>query len=123
LSGWRGEPDYLTSGVIKPCLDIAAGKDSYTITIEIPGVEQKDVSLEIIDDTLTVRGEKRQQKEEKSQGYYRMERSFGSFQRILSLPADADQQSISATFRGGVLTVKMKRSGKPQGEARQIEIR
>ncbi len=123
LGGRRREADYLTSGVIKPCLDIAASKDSYTITVEIPGVEQKDVSLEVIDDTLTVRGEKRQEKEEKSQGYYRMERSFGSFQRILSLPADADQQSITATFRDGVLTVRMKRSGKPQGESRRIEIR
>lgn len=89
---------------------------------EVPGVDEKDVKVEIANDTLTIRGEKTQEKEEKDKNHYRMERSYGSSQRMLSLPEDADQKGVSATFKNGVLTVAVRRKAAPQANVRQIEI-
>ena len=113
----------LTGGLLKPTLDIGANDKEYTISVEVPGVEQKDVKLEIINNTLTIKGEKKQEKEEKDKDFYRMERSYGSFQRVLSLPEDADQEKISATFKNGVLTVTMPRRALPKTDVKQIEIK
>lgn len=125
LSPFRQEgflPGSLTSGLLKPTLDIGANEREYTISVEVPGVEQQDVKIEITGNTLTIRGEKKQEKEEKEKNFYRMERSYGSFQRVLSLPEDADQEKISATFRNGVLTVTMPRRELPRAEVKKIEI-
>ena len=113
----------LASGLLKPTLDIGATEREYTISVEVPGVDQKDVKIEITNNTLTIRGEKKQEKEEKEKNFYRMERSYGSFQRTLSLPDDADQEKINAVFKNGVLTVTMPRKALPQAEVKRIEIR
>lgn len=113
----------LSDGLLKPTLDLGATDKEYTVTVEIPGVEEKDIKLEIVNDTLTIRGEKKQEKEEKDKNYYRMERSFGSFQRVLSLPNDADQDGVQATFKKGVLTVTMPRKTSPRSDAKQIEVK
>ncbi len=91
--------------------------------MEIPGVDEKDVRLEIVNDTLTIQGEKKQENEEKGKNYYRMERSYGSFQRMLSLPEDADQNEVTATFKKGVLTVTMLRKALPKADVKQIEVK
>ena len=65
---------------LKPTLDIGASGKEYTISVELPGVDEKEVQLELLNDTLKIKGEKKQQKEEKEKNYYRMERSYGSFQ-------------------------------------------
>ena len=83
----------------------------------------KDVRLEIVNDTLTIQGEKKQENEEKGKNYYRMERSYGSFQRMLSLPEDADQNDVTATFKKGVLTVTMPRKALPKADVKQIEVK
>ena len=113
----------LADGMLKPTLDLGATDKEYTITVEIPGVDEKDIKLEIINDTLTISGEKKQEKEEKEKNYYRMERSYGSFQRVLSLPEDADQDKINATFKKGVLTVTMPRKALPKSDVKQIEVK
>jgi HSP20 family protein len=112
----------LTNGLLKPTLDIGATEKEYAISIEVPGVDQKDIKLEISGNTLTVRGEKKQEQEEKKKNYYRMERSYGSFQRVLSLPEDADQGKIDAVFKNGVLTITMPRKALPQSAVKRIEI-
>ncbi len=113
----------LADGILKPTLDLGATDKEYTITVEIPGVDEKDVRLEIVNDTLTISGEKKQEKEEKEKNYYRMERSYGSFRRVLSLPEDADQDKVKATFKNGVLTVTMPRKTLPKSDVKQIEIK
>jgi HSP20 family protein len=113
----------LADGILKPTLDLGATDKEYTITVEIPGVDEKDIKLEIVNDTLTISGEKKQEKEEKEKDYYRMERSYGSFQRVLSLPEDADQEKINATFKKGVLTVTMPRKALPKSDVKQIEVK
>ena len=113
----------LSGSILKPTLDLNASDKEYTITVEIPGVDQKDVKLEIVNDTLTIHGEKKQEKEEKEKNYYRMERSYGAFQRVLSLPEDADQDGIEATFKKGVLTVTLPKKSIPKSGVRQIEVK
>ncbi len=112
----------MNDGMIKPTLDLGATDKEYTIAVEVPGVDEKHVRVEISNDTLTIRGEKEQEKEEKDRNYYRMERSYGSFQRVLSLPEDADQEGVLATFKNGVLKVTMPRKAAPQAYVRQIDI-
>lgn len=113
----------LVDGMLKPTLDLSATDKEYAITVEIPGVDEKDVKLELANDTLTIRGEKKQEKEEKDHNYYRMERSYGSFQRVLSLPDDADQESIKAKFKRGVLKVTMLRKALPHSDVKRIEVK
>ena len=128
--GFRLEPTWsdgvlwprMADGMLKPTLDLSATEKEYTIAVEIPGVDEKDVKLEMANDTLTIRGEKKQEKEEKDKNFYRVERSYGSFQRVLSLPEDADQDAVKATFKRGILTISMPRKAMPQADVRKIEI-
>ncbi len=113
----------LAEGMLKPTLDLSANDKEYTISVEIPGVDEKDVSLELSGDTLTIRGEKKQEKEEKERNFYRMERSYGAFQRVLSLPEDIGEEGIKAKFKKGVLTVTMPRKTVPASGAKRIEVK
>lgn len=119
----RPLPSGLNKGLIKPTLDLGATEKEYTVTVEIPGVSEKDVELEIVNDTLTIRGEKKHENEEKNKSYYRMERSYGSFQRMLSLPEDADQNGVAATFDNGILTVTLPRKALPKADVKRIEVK
>lgn len=110
------------SGLLRPKADLSATDKEYRLTVEIPGVSEKDVSLAISDNSLTIRGEKKQEKEEKEKDFYRIERSYGSFQRVLSLPGDVDQDGISAGFKDGVLTVTMPRKEVAGADVKTIEI-
>lgn len=112
----------MVDGMIKPTLNLGATDSEYSITVEIPGVDEKDLSVEISNDTLTIRGEKKQELEEKDKNYYRMECSYGTFQRVLSLPEDADQESVKAVFKKGVLTVTLPRKALPKSTAKQIAV-
>lgn len=107
---------------LRPTLDIAASDGEYTISVELPGVDEKDVQLELLDDTLVIKGEKKHEKEEKEKNYYRMERSYGSFQRVLSLPEDAEQENIGATFKRGILKITVPRKAKVSTKSKQITI-
>ena len=113
----------ITGNVLKPRLDLGATEKEYTISVEIPGVGENDVSLELVHDTLTIRGEKKQEKEEKNKNFYRLERSYGSFQRTLSLPEDVDRDHIRADFKNGVLTITIPRVEIAGSRARQIDIK
>lgn len=113
----------MSEGMLKPTLDLGVTDKDYTITVEIPGVDEKDVRLEIANDTLTIQGEKKLENEEKGKNYYRMERSYGSFQRMLSLPEDVDQDSVKAKFNKGVLSVTMPRNALPKPDVKQIEVK
>jgi HSP20 family protein len=125
ISSFRSEffTPLSAEGLLKPQVDIGATDKEYSITVEVPGVSEKDVKVEISGNTMTIRGEKKKEKEEKDKNYYRVERSYGSFQRVLSLPEDANQDDVKATFNKGILTVKMPRKALPKSEVKQIEIR
>lgn len=111
------------AGLLKPQVDIGASDKEYTITVEVPGVDEKDVNVEIADNAMRISGEKKQEKEENDKNYYRIERSYGVFQRVLSLPEDADQDGIKAAFKNGVLTIKMPRKSLPKSHVKKIAIK
>ena len=111
------------SGMLKPALDIQETDKQYKIALEVPGVEEKDIQITLDNDVLMVRGEKRQEQEKKEGGFHRVERSYGSFQRALNLPDDANQDSIKASFKNGVLTVTIdKREVSAPKQGRSIPI-
>lgn len=90
----------LEGGLFKPNVDIDASDKEYRITMELPGVEEQDIDVELSrDGVLSVRGEKKHEREEKNRDVYRIERSYGSFERILALPDDVNQNNINARFK------------------------
>ena len=95
-----------------PAIDVAENDKAYKVTAELPGMEAKNVGVTVSGDTLTIKGEKRQEKEEKEENYYLCERSFGSFQRSFTLPADRDK--ISSELAKGVLTITLPKTADAQ---------
>jgi HSP20 family protein len=89
-----------------PAMDVAESADQYVATLEMPGASKDDVSVELHDNVLTIKGEKRDEREEQGEHRHVVERSFGSFSRSFRLPADASE-NVQASFRDGVLTVSV----------------
>jgi HSP20 family protein len=108
--------------LLKPNLDVGGTETEYTVSIELPGVSEKDISLELQNDALIISGQKRHEQEDKGKGYYRMERSYGSFQRVLALPEDAYAADIKAAFKDGVLKITIPRRKELAANVKQIEI-
>lgn len=112
----------LKSGWFKPSLDVASDEKAYIVKIELPGINANDVSIEISGNTLHVKGEKRQETEETEKNFYRIERSYGSFERILDLPEDADADNITSTYKDGVLSINLPKKALPKPDTKKIEI-
>ena len=107
--------------LFSPQADARGRQDAYEISLELPGVEEKDVDITLTDDVLTVKGEKRSTREEKGADYFIAERSYGAFQRAFRLPADADTAKVAADMKDGVLTITVPRTSTPKG-ARKINV-
>lgn len=97
--------------MLKPSLDLDVSDKAYTVAVELPGVDEKDISIEVNKSTLSISGEKKNEFEDKDEkGLRHMERSYGIFQRTLALPEDADIDAVKAGFDKGVLRVTIPRS-------------
>lgn len=105
-----------------PTVDEAEDEKGYRITVDLPGMDQKDVEVTLGDGLLTIRGEKKQEQEEKHKDYYRKERSFGSFRRVLPVPGEVDENGIKASFNKGVLTVELPKTEEAQKKVKRIDI-
>jgi HSP20 family protein len=131
--GWRApswrsvaEPllRYETSfGISAPAVDVVEKDKEYQVTAELPGLEEKDVEVSVADDMLTIKGEKKEEKEEKAKNYYLSERRYGAFQRSFQLPSGVDAEKIEASFRKGVLTVTLPKTPEAQKKEKKIEIK
>lgn len=108
--------------LLRPRLDIGEHADHYVISVEVPGVEERDVKLTLDDHRLVIEGEKRQERTTEEEHYRRVERAYGSFRRVLDLPGDARVDEIEATFAKGVLTVTVPRSAEEKRSRREIPI-
>ncbi len=106
-----------------PSSEAAVGEDYYEVSVELPGVDEKDISVEIHDHQLSISGEKKSEHEESGKNYYFSERAYGSFSRTFRLPADAAADKIAATYKDGVLTVKIAKSVPDKPKPQKIEIR
>ncbi len=110
-------------GMFRPNIDIASNEEEYTITAEVPGMEEKDIRVEVTDDgLLTIRGEKRQENTRNRKDVQFTECSYGTFERSLSLPEDANPEEIDAQFRNGLLTITCPRAETGRQKIRQIQI-
>jgi HSP20 family protein len=105
-----------------PAMELAAKDGGYELTLELPGIEEKDIDIEFADGVLTVSGEKREESEKKDNGYLMSERRYGSFRRQLTLPSDADPDTIEAKFKRGVLKLEIKKDKKAADRAKKIKI-
>ena len=103
------------AGEWTPSLDLSETKDALVVKAEIPGIDPKEIEVSLQDQVLTIKGEKRQEKEEKDEHYFRMERSYGGFVRSIRLPVPVDGSKVSATFKNGLLTVKLPKTPAAKG--------
>jgi len=106
----------------RPELDIRESPDAITIEAELPGVDEKDVSVTLANGMLTIKGEKKQEKDQKTENYHVTERSFGSFERSVLLPDSIDEAKVAAKFDKGVLTVSAAKKPEAVKAERKIEI-
>jgi len=106
-----------------PAIDMSEDDKAYKISAELPGIDAKDVDISVSGDTLVLRGEKRQEKEEKDKNYHFSERAYGSFQRAFELPASVDCDRVAADFSQGVLTITLPKRAEAQKPTKKIEVR
>lgn len=104
-------------------VDLVESGAAYEVSAELPGMDEKDVKVEVQNGMLRIAGEKREDKTEERKDYYLRERHFGAFERSFVLPEDVDAAHIEASFRKGVLTVKLPRKPEARAEARKIEVK
>jgi len=120
FSGWPERRRGLLEGEWAPSVDVAETDEDIVVTAELPGVKQDDVEISVVDDVLTIKGEKKEEKEVKEKNYHRIERSYGSFQRSLSLPVGVQSDKAKATYKDGVLKVTIPKS--EEARPKQIKI-
>lgn len=109
-------------GRFVPQVDVASDDRDYVITLEAPGLSESDINLELQDRRLIISGEKREEKEDKDKRFYRIERTYGSFQRVLAVPDDADLDKVNASMHNGVLKIRIPRLPGQRGSNKAIPI-
>ncbi len=106
-----------------PAVDVVETDKSYEIMAELPGMDEKNIEVKLSNGSLTIRGEKQEDKEEKKKDYFVQERRFGSFERTFGLPEGVDREKIEASFKKGVLTVKMPKTPEAQKGEKKIAVK
>jgi len=115
---FRSEPAF---SVPSPAVDITEDDASFKLSAELPGMTEKDIQVSLSGNTLVIKGEKRQEREEKDKGYHLSERIYGEFQRSFLLPESADSEKVDAQFANGVLTVTVPKTA--QVAPKKIEVK
>jgi HSP20 family protein len=115
----EGEGSPTTTGFI-PAVDVYEDEKKVVLKLEVPGIEEKDLDVSVEKNTLTVKGERKFDKEEKEENFHRIERRYGSFYRAFTLPTTVDTESVAASYTAGVL--KLELTKKPEAQPRQIKV-
>jgi HSP20 family protein len=97
--------------LFSPRVDVVETDSEVRVSAELPGLDDQDIEVSLSRDVLTIKGEKKQEREEKGRNYYRTERSYGSFQRSVPLPCEVDADKVDAVFQKGVLTITLPKAG------------
>jgi len=123
-SSTRGEPsrELLTMADWSPSADVSETDSAYLIKAEIPGVNKEDVKVFVQDGMLTMQGERKMEKEEKGKKFHRIERSYGKFVRSFRMPDDADEATVKAEFKDGLLNVTLAKSAKAKTKAVNVAV-
>ena len=116
----EGRDESLTTSSFAPAVDVYEDEHNVTLKIEVPGIEEKDIDVRIENNTLTVHGERKFEKEEKEENYRRVERQYGSFTRTFSLPSTVNHDNVQADYDKGVLKIKLAK--KAEAKPKQIKV-
>lgn len=119
----RNLPAQFADRDVSPRIDVAETDSAVEVTAELPGIDEKDVEVVLRDDLLTIKGEKKSEREEKKKDYHLVERSFGSFSRTIQLPFDADSETVKANFAKGVLRVSIAKPAQVKEKTVKIPVR
>jgi HSP20 family protein len=118
-----------TGGMLAPRVDVSESDRDVTLTVELPGVDEKDIDVSLVGDQITIKGEKRTEHQDSAdQGgrvFHRVERSYGSFQRTLTVPYHVEPEQVAAQFKDGVLTITLPKpaDAAARAQARRIEVK
>lgn len=107
---------------LSPSFDISETDDALKVTAELPGMDEKDIEVSLDNNALTIRGEKREERDESKKNYHVRERSFGSFERSFPLPEGMDKEHVKATFKKGVLDITLPKTEKAKAQSKKIAI-
>ncbi|WP_315705251.1 MULTISPECIES: Hsp20/alpha crystallin family protein [unclassified Bradyrhizobium] len=111
------------SFAVAPAVDVAEHEKAYEVSAELPGLDEKNVEVKVVNGVLSIKGEKQEEKEEKKKDYYLRERNFGSFERSFQVPDSVDTDKIEASFKQGVLKVILPKKAEAQQAAKKIAIK
>ena len=112
--------DNRTDSPWSPSVNISESEDGYVITAELPGINKEDIDIDLKDNTLTLKGEKKAEKKEEKENYIRVERSYGKFQRRFHISDDIDISKVDANFKDGVLRIDLKK--KEEAKPKQVKV-
>ena len=118
---WEIEPFWRTGRGLN--LDVAESEDEIIVSVDLPGVDPKDIDISLTGDVLTIKGEKKEESEEKKRDYHRMERRYGSFSRSVALPPAADPEKVSASYKDGVLKITLGKKEEAKAKPIKIEVK
>jgi len=105
-----------------PSLDLSETKDNFVVKAEVPGMNAKDINISLTGDLLTIKGEKKQEKEEKEEDYHLVERSYGAFSRSVRLPTEVESSKIEASYKNGILNITLPKSEKVKAKEVKIKV-
>lgn len=111
------------SAALSPDIDVAETDKAFEVSVDLPGVEEKDIEVSLSEGALTIKGEKKAEKEEAGRNYHRIERSYGSFRRSIALPAGIDESKAEASFKNGVLSIAVPKTKEAKLAARKIAVK
>jgi HSP20 family protein len=118
-----GQQGAMQRTIMVPRMDVSESENEIRITAELPGIDEKDIDIRLVDDVLTVSGETKAEHEEKRQDYHLMERARGAFARSLRLPFPVDASQVQASFKDGVLTITVPKPQEVRDKVQRIEVR
>lgn len=116
----RNHEELLSSGAFLPPVDIYEDEHHVTLKLEVPGVKQDDIDIRVENNNLTIRGERKLEKDEKEENFRRVERSYGSFFRSFTLPSTVTTENVEAECEHGILTIQFAK--RPEAKPRQIKV-
>ncbi|UCD85006.1 MAG: Hsp20/alpha crystallin family protein [Deltaproteobacteria bacterium] len=123
LSRSRGIDESLAPGIWSPPVDIYETGDNIIMKAELPGISKNDINLEVKDNTLTLKGERKFEKEVKEENYHRIERSYGTFQRSFALPTNIERDKVEAKFQDGILEVTLPKVEEAKPKQIKVEVK
>jgi HSP20 family protein len=116
------EPARFLGQSFSPAIDIVEKDNEILITAEIPGIDQKDLEVDLAGGVLTIKGEKKEEREEKGENYHRVERSFGSFSRSFTLPSEVQEDKVEAKYKDGILSLTLPKSESSKKKTIPVQV-